>query len=413
PNDDGSEWTIVLRDGPMFHDGTPVTAADVVYSINLYGVSPNYGQFFALIDLPNVTAVDDKTVLVPMVTPRADLIETIFGQLSMIVPEGFTDWGNNVGSGPFVLEQFEQGVGATVVRNPDYWDGPPSLDRVEFTAITEASTRARALESGEIEYAGSLDAPAAESLDSADGVGVFRGGEVNSTIRCFAFNKTQAPFDDPNVIEACKLATDRQQLIDVIAFGNADLGNDMPSKGFEGYPTDVPQRERDVEQATQLFADAGVTEFTIRAADFVPGIVASAELYAQQLAECGVTATVEVGDPLTYFNDFAQVISTPCQSFYFINRPPETLLSSYTGSMAAFNVFGSGDPEYDAALNEALSTIDRESRREQITALLETVRDEEGWLIWGFEEQIDGLVDNLTGVDLTQSVPVFGKATLS
>ncbi|MEM1333289.1 MAG: ABC transporter substrate-binding protein, partial [Actinomycetota bacterium] len=183
--------------------------------------------------------------------------------------------------------------------------------------------------------------------------------------------------------------------------------------GFEGYPGDVPQRERDVARATELFAAAGVTEFTIRAADFVPGIIASAELYAQQLAECGVTATVDVGDPTTYFNDFAQVLSTPCQSFYFINRPAETLLSSYTGSASAFNVFGSFDPDYDAALSAALSTIDRAARKEQITALLETVRDAEGWLIWGFEEQIDALVDGLTGVDLTQSVPIFDNATLA
>ncbi|MEM9040736.1 MAG: ABC transporter substrate-binding protein, partial [Actinomycetota bacterium] len=251
------------------------------------------------------------------------------------------------------------------------------------------------------------------TLESADGVTVFRGGGVNSTIRCFAFNRTQAPFDDPLVIEACKLACDRQQLIDVIAFGIAELGNDMPSRGFEGYPEDVPQRERDVARATELFAEAGVTEFTILAADFVPGIVASAELYAQQLAECGVTATVDVGDPLTYFNDFGRVLSTPCQSFYFINRPAETLLSSYTGTSAGFNVFGSVDPDYDAALTSALATVDDEERMALISELLVTVRDEDGWLIWGFEDQIDARVDGLEGVDLTQSVPVFGTATLA
>ncbi|MEO1059928.1 MAG: ABC transporter substrate-binding protein [Actinomycetota bacterium] len=411
PNEDGSEWTIVLREGPTFHDGSPVTAADVVYSINLYGLSPNYGQFFALIDLPNVTAADDRTVIVPMITPRADLIESILGQLSMVVPDGFTDFGSNIGSGPFVLEQFEQGVGVVVVRNPDYWAGPPSIERIEFTGITDAATRGRALASGEVDYVGSLDAAAAATLEDADGVSVIRGGAVNSTIRCFALNRTQPPFDNPAVVEACKLAVDRQQLIDVVAFGNAQLGNDMPSQGFTGYPADVPQRERDVERATELFAEAGVTEFTIRAADFVPGTVASAELYAQQLAECGVTATVDVGDPTTYFNDFAQVLSTPCQSFYFINRPAATMLSSYTGSSAAFNVFGSFDPDYDAALNEALATLDADSRTAQISELLETVHADDGWLIWGFEDQIEASSDALLGVDLTQSVPVFTAAT--
>ncbi|MEM9042789.1 MAG: ABC transporter substrate-binding protein, partial [Actinomycetota bacterium] len=141
PNADATEYTIVLREGPTFHDGTPVTSADVIYSLGLYAASPNFGQFFALIDFANISAPDDRTVIVPMVTPRADLVASVLSQLSMIVPEGFTDWGNNIGSGPFILEQFEQGVGGSVVRNPDYWGGAPSIERVEFIGIAEGSTR--------------------------------------------------------------------------------------------------------------------------------------------------------------------------------------------------------------------------------------------------------------------------------
>lgn len=412
PNADGSEWTITVRDGITFHDGSPMTAADVVYSLNLFGTSPTYGQFFALIDLTNVAAVDDRTVIVPMVTPRGDLVESVLGQLSVVVPDGFTDWGNNVGSGPFLLESYEPGVGATVARNPDYWDGPPVIERVEFVSILDAPTKANALTAGEIEYASGIDAASAATLEGIDGIQIVRGGPTASTIRCFAFNRTQAPFDNPTVIEACKLAVDRQQLIDVVTFGEATLGNDMPSRGFESYPRDVPQRERDVARATQLFADAGVTEFTIHAADFLPGVVSSAELFAEQLADCGVAATVEVGDPSTYFNDFAQVLSTPCQSFYFINRPAITLLTSYTGSASGFNVFGSGDPGYDAALASASATIDPADRSSKLAGLLEMVRDNEGWLIWGFEQQLDAMVSGLSGVELSQSMPRFDDATL-
>ncbi|MFN3220084.1 MAG: ABC transporter substrate-binding protein [Acidimicrobiales bacterium] len=412
PNADGSEWTIQLREGPTFHDGSPVTAADVLYSIGLHGASPNYAQFFALIDLANMSTPDDRTVVLPMTSPRSDLVESVLGQLSIVVPDGFSDWGTNIGSGPFLLESYEAGVGAVVTANPDYWGGAPSLERVEFISIADATTKANALTSGEVEYVSGIDAAAAATLDGADGVRLVVADETTSVIRCFAFNRQQAPFDDPRVVQACKLAVDRQQLIDVVTFGNATLGNDMPSLGFAGYPSDVPQRERDVEEATRLFAEAGVTEFTIRAADFVPGIVASAELFAQNLADCGVTATVDVGDPATYFSDFAQVLSTPCQSFYFINRPAITLLTSYTGSSSPFNVFGSGDADYDAALAAAVTTIDPTERETQLAALLETVRDQEGWLIWAFEQQIDASVEGLEGIDITQSVPSFATATL-
>lgn len=413
PNADGSEWTITLREGPTFHDGTPVTASDVVYSLGLYGSSPNYGQFFAIIDLANMSAPDDRTVVLPLVAPRADLIESVLGQLSIVVPEGFTDWGSNVGSGAFLLESYEQGVGASLVRNPDYWNGAPSLDRIELTAIADAATRARSLESGELDYVASLDAAAATTIENTDGVELAVAGSTEATIRCFAFNSSFAPFDDPRVVEACKLAIDREQMIDVVTFGNAQLGNDMPSLGFDGYPSDVPQRQRDIAQATALFAEAGVSEFTIRAADFLPGIVASAELYAQQLADCGVTATVEVADPSTYFDDFAQVLSTPCQAFYFNNRMPVVLLSSYTGSGAAFNLFGAPDATYDTALSEALATIDDAERTALIEDLITTVHNDQGWLIWGYEDKIDARSSALTGVELTQAVPVFHNAKMT
>ena len=413
PNADATVWTLVLKDGPLFHDGTPVTATDVAYSLNLIGASPNYAQFFALIDLANMQVVDDLTLVLPLNTPRGDLVETVLSQLSFVVPDGFTDWGNNIGSGPFRLSSYEPGIGATLERNPDYWGATPLLDTVEVIGIADPAARLNALKSGDIDYATGIPAAGAASEASNSDIEIRRGGPANSTMRCFAMNVKIAPFDNPDVVLACKLAIDRQAMIDVVLFGEGLLGNDMPSKNMPGYNDDVPQIERDVDRARQLFADAGVTEFTIKAADFIAGVVASAELYAQQLSEAGVTVTVDKADPTTYFDDFATVLSTPCQGFYFINRPAITHVGSYTGSAAAFNVTGFGTPEFDAALAAAQATPDADERTAQVQALLATIHDEDGFIVWAFEEQLDASRPGIDGVQGTQSVPLFWEATIS
>lgn len=413
PNADGSTWTLKVRDGMTFHDGTPVTAKDVLYSLNLYAKSPNYGQFFAMVDVANMSTPDEYTLVMPMNVPHADLINAVFTQMSLVVQDGFTDWGNNVGSGPYTLESFEPGTGAVLVANPNYWDGAPAIDRVELVAIADSATKAAALASGEVDYVTQIDAAAAATLASTPGVNVEYGDPVSSMMRCFVFNRSAPPFDNPDVIDACRLAVDRKQLVEVVAFGNAQLGNDMPGLGYSEYPTEVPQRTRDVAKATALFAEAGVTEFAIVAADFVPGIVASAELFVTQLAECGVTATVEVGDPATYFSDFAKVLSTPCQSFYYQNRAPLTTLTSYTGDGAAFNVFGPTSAQYNTELARMTTIMDPNERAAVTTELLRSVHDELGWLIWGYEPQIDASTDRLHTAAKVQGVPVFGSATLA
>jgi peptide/nickel transport system substrate-binding protein len=412
PSDDATEWTITVREGPTFHDGTPVTANDVRYSLQLLATSPNYAQFFASIDLANSTVPDDRTLVLPMLVPRGDLVESVFSQLSFVVPDGFENWGANIGSGPYTLASYEAGVGARLERNPDYWGPAPSIDVIELTAIADPSTRLSALKSGDIDWANGITAIGAAGEEGNDDIVIIRGDSENSTMRTFAMNVTQAPFDNPDVVEAVKLAVDRQALIDIVLLGNGVVGNDMPSLGLPGYNDSIPQRARDLDRARELFAGAGVDSFTLRAAEFVPGAVASAEVFAQQLAEAGITVTVDEADPTTYFDDFATVLSTPIQAFYFINRPAVTHVASYTGTSSPFNVTGFATPEYDAALADALAQPDADAREAAVRDLLQTLHDEDGMVIWAFDPQIDAARPGIDGVQLVQSVPVFWTATV-
>jgi len=413
PNADATEWTITLVEGARFHDGRPVTAADVAYSLGLLAASPNFGQSYAAVNLEGSTIVDDRTLIIPMRAPRGDLLEAVFGQLSLIVPDGFTDWGNNIGSGPYKLVSFEPGVGALLERNPDYWGDPPALDTLEFVGIADPATRLNALRSGDIDYAWNISAAGAASIEGDSSLETHRDSGGGSLIRGFVLNLNTPPFDNPDVVRAVKLAIDRWALIDVVLLGNGEIGNDMPSKGLPGYNDSIPQVERDVDTARELFTAAGVDSFTMRAADLVPGIVDSSELFAQQMAEAGVTVTVEEADAATYFNDFAAVFSTPAQGMYYINRSAGVHMGSFSGSQGTFNISGYATPEFDAGLADMQATVNVDERLQKTEELLAMIHYEDGLVVWAFEPQINASIPGIERVSLIQSSPYFASAYLN
>ena len=413
PNADATEWTITVVEGATFHDGRPVTAADVAYSISLLASSPAYAMSYGFVDLAGMAVVDDRTVRIPLFTPRADFPEATFAQVSVVVPDGFEDWGANIGSGPYRLVSYEAGVGATLERNPDYWGGAPFFERLEFIGIADAGARFSALRSGEIDYASGISPAQAATIAEDSDVEARAASSGNSIMRTFALNTNVTPFDNPDVVRAVKLAVDRRALIDVILLGNGVIGNDMPSKGLAGYNDSVPQIQRDVDAARELFAGAGVDSFTLRAADFVPGLVDSAELFAQHMAEAGVTVTVEEADPITYFNDFMAVFSTPAQTMYYINQPPAVHMAIHSGSMAPINLTGYASPAFDAGMADLQATLDADERTRKAEELVAMLHDEDGLVIWAFEPQLDGSIKGLEGVSLIQGSPYFASSSLN
>lgn len=417
PNADATSWTVRLRPDVRFHDGRPVGAADVAYSLRTFGDptrSPNYAQYLADVDLANIRTLDERTVELPMRRPRGDLVDSTLGLISFVFPAGTTDadWVRGIGSGPFRLAAYEAGASTRMVRNDEYWDGAPLLDEVEIVAITDGTARLNAVKSGEIDYAVGVPSSAAATEAANPAVSVRRGGPANSNALMFTMNLTQPPFDDPQVRRAMRLLVDRQALVDTVLFGQGIVGNDVAGLGLPGYDASLPARTRDVEQARSLLAAAGVTDVTLRAADLTPGLVDAARLFAEQAREAGLTVQVEQAAADTYFSDFATLLSTPVQAFYFINRPIAAHIGSFTGSASQFNLTGAAGDDYDAALADAQGTVDAAARAEKFVALQRGLYDDGGEIVWGFAEQLDVTLPQVRGVELVQSVPLLGKASV-
>ena len=415
PNEDGSEWTIVLNDA-TFHDGSPVRPQDVAYTMATMadpGAAPFMSQFFFNIDVANISFPDDRTVVVPLYAPQGDFLERTLATVSLVVPEGSMGGPGAVGSGPFKLEAYEPGKSIRLVRNEDYWTGtPPVLDGMEVIVINDANARLNALKAGEIEFAAGITPSAALAEADNQDLVILPAGVANSTVHSFAANTTLPPFDNPDVVRALKLAVDREALVRTVLFGFGEVGNDIVGKGLPGYNDSLPQIGRDVEEARGLFEAAGVTELHMLTSEVIPGSTAAAELLVQQLAEVGVTLTLEEIPPDQFYVDFMRLLTTPLQSAYWTNRPAAVQAAMMTGSMGGFNLTGIAGAEYDALLGALTAEVDGERRLQLGLEVQEFLYHNDGMVVWAFQEDLNAAVPGLKGVTYSQSAPRFHTATL-
>lgn len=410
PNTDGTRWTITTRPAAVFSDGRPVTATDVLFSLGWLAGSPVYGPFFADLDLAASKVVAERTVELALSRPRGDLLEATLSQVSFVIPDGTTDFTAPVGSGPFVVESFSPDTGAVLVRNEKYWGEPALPDRLEIRAISDAGARLAALTDGQLDLALDITGTGAQTLQGVPGVRVLDSELVDSAAMIFYLNSRMAPFDDPDVREAVKLAVDRAQLVDVVLLGRGQIGNDVLGAGLPGFDDTLTQRTQQQERARQLLAGKNLGEIGLLVGELTTGLTAASELLVQQLAEVGLTVTISTTDPSTMFNDIEALTRLPILASYVINRPVAVNLTTYTGSTSPYSFSGWGTPEYDRLLTTAQTAVDPAARQEALRQAQQLLWAEGGDLLWGYKPNLNASVDTLTGLTFSQSVPLLTTA---
>ncbi len=247
-SDDSKTLTVVLREGRLFHDGTPVDAAAVEFTFNRMldpaTASPAKDQAGPLVA---VTAVDDKTVTFEFSEPYAPFyFAATTSYFGIISPTAVEELGDDfsrqpVGSGPFMFEEWKGGQEITLVRNPDYVNvredrenpGAPYVDGIIFKVIPEVGTRIAALETGELNVLGLSRESVPRFQDDPEFQII--SAEETASINFVEFNYGRAPFDDPRFRRAFGLAIDKEA-IQIGAYGGFGTVNYNPyPSGNAGY----------------------------------------------------------------------------------------------------------------------------------------------------------------------------------
>jgi peptide/nickel transport system substrate-binding protein len=218
---DDLSWVFHLRPNVTFHDGTPMTAEDVVFSFDRAMAEGSTNAQKQLFDgINEVTAIDDVTVEIGLDVPKGSLLTNLAWGDAVIVSPATADTNKQtpVGTGPFKFGQWVQGDRIELVKNPDYWGEPAKLDKVTFKFISDPTAAFAAMMAGDIDAFPVFPAPENLAQFEADPrFAVIVGSTEGETI--LAMNNARPPFDDIRVREAVAHAIDRQAIIDGAMFG--------------------------------------------------------------------------------------------------------------------------------------------------------------------------------------------------
>ena len=405
PNPDGTQFTVKLKPGVVFHDGSPVNADAVVYSFERIVDPKKPGLAAAQLKglKPGGTKkIDDLTVQFNLEEPNSIFPEALSAYSAAVVPVGYAPNGGNgvIGTGPFKLaspSDFQPGVQCVMARNENYWREGPYVDQLSIIEFADNSAQMNALLGGAVEYSKMI--PGAQRKIAEGGGMQLLEAETGLWIP-ITMNVQTKPFDDVRVRQAMRLIADRQQIIDQGEDGMAVVGNDMYGRYDPGYPKDLPQRVQDLEQAKSLLKQAGQEGMTVKlvtstsCASTAPAV---ATVFAKQAEGAGITVKIDNVTGDVFWGD--QYLKWPFAMDQWGTRGylAQAGMGTVPGALYDETHWASTRDDYMKLVNEAYRTTDDAKRNELITEASTMEYNDGGYLIYSFEKVVDAYSPKVAG----------------
>ncbi|MEZ4867639.1 MAG: ABC transporter substrate-binding protein [Caldilineaceae bacterium] len=272
-NAEGTVWTAKMHEGAKFHDGSPVTSADVKFTYERLLANPDFQHTTAFKDLlASVDAPDAATVVFNCSKP-APLFNLLMGEhiLSKKAAEEFGEnfWEKAIGSGPYRHLEYVKGEYWLGERYDDYWmPDLAKVQRLRYRPISEEATRVAALRSGEVDIIANVSGELAEELSQDENIAIFRRPSLDHLYLLTQNNRP--PFDNPDARWAVNYAIDREALVKNIVKAGQIIGGHIP-EGTVGYDGSLAPVPYDPDEARRLLDKAGVkpgTKIEVKAHPF-------------------------------------------------------------------------------------------------------------------------------------------------
>ena len=389
-NDTATEWTLKLREGVKFHDGTDLTSEVLKNNFDA-AKQPTSRCFGALQPIKEMQVVDPLTVKYIMTAPYGPFPELLVGSYpyspTNAAAKGKDVSANPVGTGPFTFVSWERDSRLTVKKNPNYWqEGLPYLDEVVFRPIPDEDARLAAVESGEVDIMHTLRQ---ETVKNARDLGdsVERYEFVGNNCGGSIFNTTRPPVDDVRVRKALAYAMNQEELIAILGGEGISppcsqfFSKDSPwysETVAEGYPQNNPtegkklldEYKNDAARSDGKAAGAEVEVQFNCPAD--PTLIAVAQGYQQQVAAVGIKMNLNQVEQAAHINN---AVGTPpfTEANYMINcwrlggqgDPDSVLFNQYSDPNGqAANVTNFNNKEVQDLLKQGREETDVEKRKE-------------------------------------------------
>jgi peptide/nickel transport system substrate-binding protein len=415
-NSTADVWTFNIRQGVKFHNGAPLTADDVVYSMKLYTApaAESLSAFGGALTPAGVVKVNDSTVAFHLTAPNGNFPYLISSDNynTIIIPNGYApaSWQSSfVGTGPFVLSSYTPKVGATFTRNNSYWGTKALPSQTQFTFYDTQPPSILALTGGTIDVLGQFSVTGGEAL---------LGGGYNiiklksSAHRELSMRNDQAPFTDSRVRQAIALTLNRPEIVTALFKGLADVGNDSPfAPIFPSTNTSVAQRAQNISQAKSLLAAAGHPNgfTTSLVTEDIQEIPEFAAIVAQSAAAIGVKINLKVEAQPVYYGNYKFGTSDWLDATMslvdyghrgvpnvFLTAPLQT--TNATTGTGAWNAAHFSNSQYDSLVKQYVAAPDLTTQRSVAGQIQNLLLTETPIIYAYFYDYLTATTTGVTGV---------------
>ncbi|NKX54773.1 ABC transporter substrate-binding protein [Arthrobacter sp. E918] len=297
-----TQWTVRLREGIRYSDGSPVTIEDVSTALKMY--RQVQGSFVAgfFPEFPTVVPVDGRTFTLESEKP----IPILDALMSMILitpaaqnkPE---ELQTGVGTGPYVVKKFNRGAGTySLQRNPNYWGEPAAIENVEVRFLPEESSRVIALRSGEVDVIDTITPDSREQLAGLPGVVLKEASSLRLNQIFYNFRKPAGhPLSDVRVRQALSHAVNGEALVKDVMVDSVTQAEGVTPSSLFGY-TRTGSYVYNPAKAKQMLKEAGVTDLKLKiiweTGEF-PSDTSVMEALVEMFGDIGVAAELQQFEP--------------------------------------------------------------------------------------------------------------------
>jgi peptide/nickel transport system substrate-binding protein len=372
---DGKTITFHLRDGVKFSDGSPLTAADVVFSWNRALKNSPAMQDATKGILDHYAATDDKTFVLYLVKPNVNILYHVCDRMFIVSKAAFDKMGEDgftkapVATGPYMVTKFQPTVSADLAANPYYWENKPQVQKAHFVYSADPNTRTAQLQSGEVDLVTDIPWTAVPTLKS---------GGFNQTLVTaphaeglqFGCKNPKDPWYNVKVRQAINYAIDKDATIN-------QLFNGVPTKAEWQLPYQIGNRADrvasyplDLDKAKSLMAEAGYAngfDMPVYYSPEATGMQDMADALVASLKQININVKL---NSLTFgpqwFNFMRKLGTDPTQSGVLLwelggpggNDPTADLFNQFYSARGALY----STPEIDALIVQAFQTFDSTQR---------------------------------------------------
>jgi peptide/nickel transport system substrate-binding protein len=396
---DPERVTLTLRDGVTFHDGAKFTAADARATLER-NLDPETGSVVRsyLLNVDSIESPDQRTLTINLKRPDASLLTALSYTGNSILAKADIaagKVGKDVnGTGPFRWRTWQQGQKLTLAGNPKYWNDAPKLKTVEFRVIPDEASIVSGMKAGSF-HLGTVTDPAVARQVNGSRVRLI--AQPTTSYHVLQLNARRGPLKKLAVRQAIACAVDREEVVDTVYFGQAELTGPITSPAYQYDPTEgLPCRPGDLATARQLLTDAGYPKgFDLKTIVMLGEYNTStniAQVLQAQLAEIGVEIDLDRQQTSVYVPNWMKGRFDAAVALNGGSTDPYLLYNRYFTSDGSLTVPAGYDSErLDRLLREGNASTDQATRQRVFGDLQRQLLHDSPW-VWLFRNQVHYVV---------------------